>query len=120
MTQAQIKTFNDLIKDSTFVGKKQLRHLLWLNTAKPKYNEGECFLVSDLSRKIYGQRVVNFHAKIVRTYTWRDEDEFYYELEMACEKDGKPYVTSTHQPESRLDASTRCTDNLNVLDAVAK
>ena len=47
MTKSQIKIFEELLASEDFKGKKQLKHLLWLNTAAPKFKIGDCFIVTD-------------------------------------------------------------------------
>lgn len=88
MTKEQIAVFEQLLKDESFKGRKELRHLLWLNTAKPKFKNGECFKVTDPGHKIFGHLVLNFNAMIVRTFSWRDTDEWHYELQMVCDCNG--------------------------------
>jgi hypothetical protein len=114
MNAKQIKVFEELLKDENFKGKKELNHILWLNTSTPKYKIGECFKVTDRSRRIYGVQIVNFKAKIIRTFSWRDEERHCYELEMECEVGGKHYATKIARYEDEL--TERCEDNVNVFD----
>lgn len=113
MKQSQIKVFKELLADKDFLGKDQLRHLLWLNTNKPMYKVGECFKVTDYSRRIFGHQVVNFKAKIVSVHVWKTTDEFYYNLEMICECNGKQTTATQSVAESNL--RERCEDNINIL-----
>lgn len=113
MNTKQIKVFEELLANPEFKGKDQLKHLLWLNTSDPKYKKGECFKVTDRSRRIYGFPIVNFNAKIVRIFSWKDEEEHYYELEIECDFNGKGYTTKIARSESEL--KERCEDNKNFL-----
>jgi hypothetical protein len=113
MTKAQIKAFEELIANGDFRGRKELKHLLWLNTTTPKYNVGDCFLVTDYAHRIYGHQVVNFKAKIVKISTWRDTNEYFYHLEMICKCNGKTITSPANAYESEL--RTKCADNVNIL-----
>lgn len=113
MTQSQIKVFNELLADKNFKGKSQLKHLLWLNTEKPKYEIGECFKVTDYSHRIFGHPVVNFNAKIVNIFCWRNEEKYDYKLEMICECGGKQITAIQTVSEDNL--KERCEDNINIL-----
>lgn len=114
MTKSQIKVFNELIADPNFKGAKQLKHLLWLNTTKPKYNIGDCFKVTDYDHRINGHQVINFKAQIKKISAWKDEEEYFYHLEMICECNGRRITSPANAYES--DLIIRCEDNINILD----
>lgn len=44
MTEQQLKVLNELVAAPDFKGKEVLKHLIWRNTAVPKYKVGESFL----------------------------------------------------------------------------
>lgn len=119
MTKQQIKVFEDLLKDKSFVGKKSLKHLLWLNTSTPKYKEGDCFIVSDHGHSVFGVPVKNFRAKIIRVSSWRDEEDWFYTLEASVERNGKQITTTISKYESDLNRAKTCEDNVNVLEVTA-
>ena len=115
LTDKQRKVFEDLLRDPNFRGRKSLNHLLWLNTTEPNFKKGECFLVSDRGRRIYGYPVRDFHARIVEISTWRDHEEYHYKLEgvVKCSDNGKQTYTTFFASESEL--TQRCEDNITVL-----
>lgn len=117
MTREQIAVFEQLLNDKDFKGKKELKHLLWINTTKPKFKNGECFKVTDPGHKIFGYPVINFGARIVRSFSWRDTDEWHYELQMVCDCEGKQVVSKVYKSERELDVAMRCSNNTNVLGA---
>lgn len=117
MTKEQIAVFEQLLKDESFKGRKELRHLLWLNTAKPKFKNGECFKVTDPGHKIFGHLVLNFNAMIVRTFSWRDTDEWHYELQMVCDCNGQQTTAKVYKSEKDLEMAQRCDGNTNELGA---
>lgn len=113
MTKAQVKVFEELLKDPKFAGKKQLKHLLWRNTTEPKYKKGDCFLVSDPGHRIYGHPVRNFKGKVLSTSSFINEEEYRYELELVVQCDGKEYTTKAYKYESEL--TVRCDGNVTVI-----
>lgn len=113
MTKSQIKVFEALLADPTFKGKKSLRHLLWLNTVKPKYGLGECFKVTDPGHRVYGHPVRNFNAKIIEIVSFRDYEEYRYKLEAEVECDGRKTLVNVYMDEA--DLRERCKGNLNIL-----
>ena len=115
MTKAQINTFNKLLADPSFKGKKQLRHLLWLNTTKPKFDIGECFKVSDPGHRLFGYPVKDFNAKITEIKTWKDEEEYFYSLEFEAECNGKSVKSVCGKYESYLTRCKKAKDNKNTL-----
>lgn len=115
MTNEQIKVFEELLADETFKGKQQLKHLLWLNTSKPQLDVGDCFIVSDRGHKIYGHHVSNFKAKVVRIYSWKDSEEWQYELSMDVECEGKTTTSMVYKTETELLRAEQCIGNKNIL-----
>ena len=115
MTKQQIKVFEELLKDKDFKGKKALKHLLWLNTSKPKFKVGDCFIVSDPGHRIGNFPVKDFKAKIIEISSWRDEEDWFYHLECFVEINGRQTTTNVHKYETDLDRAIRCEDNVNVL-----
>lgn len=113
MNSTQIKVFEELLASKDFKGKKQLEHLLWLNTSKPKFAIGDCFKVTDLRRKIYGYPVKDFNAKIVKVYSFRDDNQWRYEMEMEIECGDKKTVSKHYSAESNL--LNKCEGNKNLL-----
>lgn len=113
MTKEQIKVFEELLKSKETRGKKELRHLLWLNTTNPKFQIGECFEVTDRGHRIFGYPVKDFKAKIKSIHSWRNEEEYSYELEVEVECDGKMTTATVYKNEKEL--IKRCDDNKNIL-----
>lgn len=115
MTSEQVKVFNQLLNDKGFKGKKQLKHLLWLNTSEPKFKVGECLIVSDPGHRVYGYPVKDFKAKITEISSWRDTEEWRYTLQMEVECGDKKTVSNAYLYEKDLVMCPRCKDNLNIL-----
>lgn len=62
MNAAQIKVMEELLNDKDFRGKEDLKHLLWLNTTKPKFEVGDTVKVAEREAtvvKVYSQRMLN-------------------------------------------------------------
>ncbi len=115
MKKSQIKVFEELLASDDFKGKKQLRHLLWLNTSKPKFNKGDCFKVTERGTKVFGYPVKDFNAKIVDVYAFKTQDEWHYEMEMDISCGDRQTVAKHYAGESDLLLAKRCEDNKNVL-----
>ena len=114
MKKSQIKVFEELLNDESFKGKNQLKHLLWLNTSKPKHKIGDCFYVSDPSHRVYGHPVRDFKAKIVGVKAFAFDEDWHYELEMEVECGGKKTISKEYALER--DLVKKCKDNRNVLN----
>lgn len=113
MSEQQIKVFYELLQSADFKGKKDLRFLLWLNTSKPKYEIGECFKVTEYGHRVFGQQVIEFNAKIVRIYSQRFVEEWFYELEMICKCGDKETTVKQYAAEHKL--STQADGNINII-----
>lgn len=119
MKKSQIKVFEELLADKDFRGKKQLRHLLWLNTSEQKFKEGDCLMVSDRGHIVYGYPVKDFKAKVVEVMSFIHVNEWRYALEAEVECDGKRTTVRICKDESELIRAKKCKDNKNVLGAPA-
>lgn len=117
MKKSQIKVFEELLEDKDFKGKKWLRHLLWLNTVKPKFKEGDCFMVSDSGHRVYGYPVKDFKAKVVDISSMLCNPVWRYGLQAEVECDGKQTTVMIYQDEHELSRAKKCKDNKNVLGA---
>lgn len=117
MKKSQIKVFEELLEDKDFKGKKWLRYILWLNTTKPKYKEGDCFVVSDRGHRVYGYPVQNFKAKVFEVSSMLNYHEWRYGLEAEVECGGKRTTVRIYQDEHKLNCAKKCKDNKNVLGA---
>lgn len=113
MSKQQIKVFNELLESADFKGKKSLKHLLWLNTSKPKFEIGNCFKVTEHGHRVYGKQVIDFNAKIVRIYSMKDENEWYYELDMICKCGDKETTVKQYAAENEL--RRRADGNINII-----
>ena len=113
MTKTQLKVLNELLTDPTFKGKRQLGHLIWANTTEPKYNLGDCYLVSDLGRKIYGHVVEDFGGRIVEIIPDLLSEEYRYRFECVYEQEGRePYKFYVMLYEHDVSSSKRAKDNV--------
>lgn len=115
MTKAQIKMFEELLATEGFKGKKQLKHLLWLNTEEPKFKVGECFVVTDPGHSVYGYPIRNLRAKVTGIRSWKDHEEYQYEVELVVTTGDKHQLVKCYFGEDEMSTFRRCNDNLNVL-----
>lgn len=115
MTKAQIKVFEDLLATEGFKGKKQLRHILWMNTCPPKYEQGDCLLVSDPAMTVYGYRVKDFKGKVVGVKAFINDYSWHYELECEVRLGDKVHKTTVYATEEKL--KVRCDGNVTILGA---
>lgn len=116
MKKSQIKVFEELLQDESFRGKKQLKHLLWLNTSEQKFKKGDCFIVSDPGHIVYGHPVKNFKAKVGKVTAWNGQEGWYYHLVMEIECNGKKTQVEVYKYEQELERAKRCKDNINILE----
>lgn len=115
MKKSQIKVFEELLQDKDFRGKKDLRHLLWLNTSEQKFKVGDCFEVTDRGHRVYGYPVKDFKAKIVEVRSYRLTDEWQYVLEADVRCGFAGMTVRVCKMESELIRAKKCEDNKNVL-----
>ena len=106
MTHEQLNTLQELMHDDTFNGKDLLGWLIWYNTEKPKYKVGDYVKFTDYSFRIYGKRIVNFNAKVVKVKAFLKEKIWRYELEFTCKFDGRDdYTTKGYSAEGDMKPS---------------
>lgn len=115
MTKTQIKVFEELLASEGFKGKKSLKHLLWLNTVEPKYKIGECFAVTDPGHSVYGYPVRNLKGKVTKVSSFRDFEEYQYEVELDVTTGDKHQLVNCYFGENKMNTFERCKDNVNVL-----
>lgn len=113
MTKQQIKTINELLVSPDFKGKKALRHLLWLNTATPKYNVGDCVYVTERATSVYGYRVINFKGKITKCFTFNTDEVFRYGIDIYCKCGDKETTAYVALDEDEIQK--KAPDNINIL-----
>ena len=113
MNKRQVKAFTQLLEDENFKGKKQLEHLLWLNTSKPKYKIGDCVTITNLLHSIFGHQVIEFKGKVAEIYSFNDSNEWHYRIEMVVICEGKQTVVNEYALESDIECGA--TDNFNLL-----
>ena len=116
MNQEQIKVFEELLQAPNFIGKMQLRHLLWVNSTQPKFKEGDCFVISSNGHDVFGKPVEDFKAKITVVTSFKSRDEWFYHLEMVARYKGKMVVSNAYKYESELERAERAEDNINILE----
>lgn len=115
MKKSQIRVFEELLKDETFAGKRELRYLLWRNTATPKFKVGQYVKVTNTAHRIYGHPVIAFKAKITKISSYLNQMEWHYEMEMDITCGDKHSVINEYALESDIRGGVR--NNLNVLPA---
>lgn len=115
MTQEQIKVFKELVNDVNFKGRDALDYLLWRNTTQAQFKKGQCFIVSDSSRKILSKPARNFKAKIIKVYSHRNIKEWRYDLEAEVTRGDRSIISTFHYTETELQTAQECKDNINIL-----
>ena len=115
MTQEQIKVFEELLQEPNFKGKMQLRHLLWVNSSKPKFKEGDCFEIEEIGFGDFSKPPQNLKAKVVKVTALKDRAEWFYHLEADIEDKGQRQQSYIYRYESELERAERAEDNINIL-----
>lgn len=82
--------------------KKLLERVIWLNEVKPKFKENQIVKVTDCSRRIYGNNVVDFIAKVKKVQFNSVERFVLYEVEIICDVDGKELTYTCHAKECNI------------------
>ncbi len=95
MTKKQINAFEELLQDSDFKGKNQLRHLLWLNTTKPKFKLGDKVIFTDSKQRTYGVPMINFIGYIKGISSFKNENEYYYDIAVPVRNGNKEHTGYT-------------------------
>ena len=117
LTKSERTLLEKLLNESDFKGKDMLRHLIWLNTTKPKYQIGDCFKVTDRSRRFFGVPAVNVNGRIKKIFTFKTEEVYHYELEVfVLNKDGRETTSSMFAVEEELKTKTKNNRNAIVGD----
>lgn len=117
MNRKQIKAFKALLEDENFKGKKELEHLLWLNTSKPKYKVGDYVWVTNRLRKLYGQEIADFKGKVAEVYAFDHSNEWHYRIEMVILNDGEQTVVNEYALESDIKGGAY--NKINIIKRVS-
>ena len=112
MNKKQVKVFEQLLNDKDFKGKKELEHLLWLNTSKPKYKVGDYVWVTNRLRKLYGQEVADFKGRIAEVYSFDHSNEWHYRVEMVVLIENERTVVNEYALESDIEGGAYCNFNI--------
>ena len=105
MKKSEMKVLQSLLEQDGIKGKKLLRGVLWLNTAKPKFKVGDKVKVTDMAMRICEQRVVNWNAKVTKIFMdWR-EQTIGYETEVTFTVNGATKTTTVYSDEEGLKRS---------------
>ncbi len=112
LTKAERTVLERLLEDESFRGKKSLKHLIWMNSTKPKFKVGECFKVTDRAMSFFGVRAVNINARIKSVECFRDCFEYRYSLEAhIVNKDGRETMSMMYADESDLRVKVKNNEN---------
>lgn len=112
LTKAERTALEKLLADESFKGKKDLRFLIWMNTTNPKFKKGECFKVTDRSRRFYGVPAVGINARITEIEVFRGYQEYRYTLEAhIVNKDGRDTTVFLFADESDLTVKVKGNEN---------
>lgn len=119
LTKAERTALEKLLAEKDLRGRNQLRHVIWLNSTKPKYKKGDCFKVTDRSRRFFGVPAVNVNGRIKDIYNFRDEEVYRYELEVhIVNSDGRETTSTICVPEFELRVKAK--NNENTIDGSGK
>ena len=103
MNKKQVKVFNQLLEDENFKGKEQLEHLLWLNTSKPKYKVGDCVVIKNCSRNIFGYQVTELKGEVTDIFSYDQSNEWHYRVNAVVFCGSKPMKVIEYALESEID-----------------
>jgi hypothetical protein len=113
MTDAQLKVLRELEQDPECKGQAQLKHFIWLNTVAPKYKVGDSFLVTSAGQRIFGVPVRNFRATVTKTYSFKNEQKWYYSLTAHVESGDRKTDSTICVPEDMI--GSKVDDNINIV-----
>lgn len=105
MKKSEMKVLQALLEQDGIKGKKLLRGVLWLNTAKPKFKVGDKVKVTNRSMRICEQRVIDWNAKVTKVYMDWHEQSIGYETEVSFTVNGITKTTTVYSPEAELKRS---------------
>ena len=114
MTKRDLSKLEALLDDPNIKGKKLIRQLIWLNTVKPKCKIGECYEITDPSRRIYGVQIKNFHAQVVDINYNYQEKYIQYEMSLKVINSDKEYNTDAYVLEAEIGKKVK--DNVTVIN----
>ena len=119
MTKTELNTLQKLIEKEDTKGKKLLKRVIWLNTTKPKYAIGDCYVVTDRGHRVYGVPIINMKAKIVDVYGDSLNETYNYDLELTILTDsGRQDTIKVYINEN--DIGKKVKDNINKIVAKNK
>lgn len=119
MTKTELNTLQKLIEKEDTKGKKLLERVVWLNTTKPKYAIGDCYVVTDRGHYIYGVPVINMNAKILDIHSDSRNKLYHYDLELTILTDsGRQDTIKVYINEN--DIGKKVKDNINKIVAKDK
>lgn len=115
MKKTQINALEKMLADENVKGKNFIEKVIWLNTAKPKFKIGDCFVVTDRGHRIYGYPLNDVKSTIteIRYDTSLFEIIYMLEAQIDCEKS---IITVELIPKTEADLKSckKCKDNINV------
>lgn len=105
MKKSEIKMLEALCAQEGIKGKKLIKGVLWLNTVKPKYKEGDKVKVTHRGMRICGERVIEWNAVVTKVnYFWADK-LVTYQTEVTYTLDGVEEKTMVCALETDLKRS---------------
>lgn len=119
MTKSELNTLQKLMEKEDIKGKKLLEQFIWLNTTKPKYTIGNCYIITDIGHRIYGVPIENKKAKLIEIRNILSEKQYLYKFELEFETTDGRHLTSTAYTIERY-IGRRVSDNHNVIVAQNK
>ena len=114
MTKSELNTLQKLMEKRDIKGKKLLEQFIWLNTTKPKYTIGNCYIITDIGHRIYGVPIENKKAKLIEIRNILSEKQYLYKFELEFETADGRHLTSTACTIERY-IGRRVSDNHNVI-----
>ena len=82
MNKKDLEVLNRLMQDKSIKGKKSLERFIWLNTAEPKFKEGDKVKITDRSRTINGSRVIDWIGTVEKVRAMYGELHYSYEVKV--------------------------------------
>ncbi len=85
MEKKELTILEKLLQDDEVRGKQLLERFIWVNTTQPKYNIGDCYVISDLGHQVYEEPIINKKGRIINIESCSREKRYLYIFELEFE-----------------------------------
>lgn len=118
LTNEQVQFLEGLLNITEVKGKSHLRKVIWLNTVKPKFKEGDVIKFSELNSYTYGNRNIDMIGTVEKVFKWYDgsidgEKKICYGIRFDIEVDGNIETGLYANTNENLCSKYEGTDTIN-------